>query len=66
VQGSSKVNWDNQWTKGIDKPITWFQAAFDLDHLVKEDLNANPIYLMHKVLVVAMHLLMEMILVFSG
>jgi hypothetical protein len=42
-QGSSKVNWDTQWTKGIDKPITWFQATFDLDHLVKDDLNANPI-----------------------
>ncbi len=44
-EGSSKVNWDNQWTKGIDKPITQIQATFDLDHLVKEDLNANPILL---------------------
>jgi hypothetical protein len=44
-EGSSKVDWDSQWTKGIDKPITWFQARFDLDHLVKEDINANPILL---------------------
>jgi hypothetical protein len=42
-QGSSKVNWDKQWTKGINQPITWFQARFDLDHLVKEDTNANPV-----------------------
>jgi hypothetical protein len=44
-QGSSKVNWDPQWTKGINQPITWFQAKFDLDHLVKEDTNANPVLL---------------------
>jgi hypothetical protein len=44
-EGSSKVDWDSQWTKGIDKSITWFQARFDLDHLVKEDINANPILL---------------------
>jgi hypothetical protein len=44
-QGSSKVDWSSQWTKGIDKPITWFQARFDLDHLVKEDTNANPVLL---------------------
>jgi hypothetical protein len=44
-QGSSKVDWNPQWTKGINKPITWFQATFDLDHLVKEDINANPILL---------------------
>jgi hypothetical protein len=44
-QGSSKVDWNTQWTKGIDKPITWFQARFDLDHLVREDTNANPVLL---------------------
>ena len=44
-EGSSKVDWDAQWTKGINKPITWFQARFDLDHLVKEDINANPVLL---------------------
>jgi hypothetical protein len=33
-QGSSKVNWDIQWTKGINKPITWFQVRFDLNNLV--------------------------------
>jgi hypothetical protein len=44
-QGSSKVSWDTQWTKGINQPITWFQARFDLDNLIKEDINANPILL---------------------
>jgi hypothetical protein len=44
-QGSSKVQWNSQWTKGINQPITWFQARFDLDHLVKEDTNANPVLL---------------------
>jgi hypothetical protein len=44
-QGSPKVDWNSQWTQGIDKPITWFQARFDLDHLVKEDINANPVLL---------------------
>ena len=44
-QGSSKVPWDSQWTKGINKPITWFQAHFDLDHLVKQDTNTNPVLL---------------------
>ena len=44
-EGSSKVNWDPQWTKGINKPITWFQARFDLDHLIREDTNANPVLL---------------------
>ena len=43
--GSSKVDWNTQWTQGINKPITWFQARFDLDHLVREDINANPILL---------------------
>jgi hypothetical protein len=44
-QGSSKVQWNSQWTKGINQPITWFQARFDLDHLIKEDTNANPVLL---------------------
>ena len=44
-QGSSKVDWDSQWTKGIDKPVTWFQARFDLDHLINQDTNANPVLL---------------------
>jgi hypothetical protein len=44
-EGSSKVDWNNDWTKGINKPITWFQARFDLDHLVREDTNANPVLL---------------------
>ena len=44
-QGSSKVQWNAQWTKGINQPITWFQARFDLDHLDKEDTNANPVLL---------------------
>ncbi|CAF1660110.1 unnamed protein product, partial [Adineta ricciae] len=43
--GSSKVNWDSQWTKGINKPITWFQARFDLNNLSRQDMNANPILL---------------------
>ncbi|CAF3586180.1 unnamed protein product [Rotaria socialis] len=44
-QGSSKVSWNTQWTKGINKPVTWFQARFNLDHIVREDINANPILL---------------------
>jgi hypothetical protein len=44
-EGSSKVDWNSQWTKGIDKPVTWFQARFDLDHLIKQDTNANPVLL---------------------
>ena len=44
-QGSSKVNWDTQWTKGIGKAVTWFQSTFDLDHVVKQDFNVNPILL---------------------
>jgi beta-galactosidase len=44
-QGSSKVDWNNQWINGTYKPITWFQANFDLDHLVNQDLNANPVLL---------------------
>jgi hypothetical protein len=42
-EGSTKVDWNNDWTKGINKSITWFQTRFNLDHLAKEDLNANPI-----------------------
>jgi len=44
-EGSSKVSWDTQWTKGINKPITWFQTRFDLNNLIKEDTVANPILL---------------------
>ena len=44
-EGSSKVDWSTQWTKGIGKPITWFQARFDLDHLIRQDTNANPVLL---------------------
>ncbi len=29
----------------MDKAITWFQTRFDLDHLIKEDTNANPVLL---------------------
>jgi len=43
--GASKVDWNPQWTKGINKQATWFQARFDLDHLVRTDTNANPILL---------------------
>jgi hypothetical protein len=42
-QGSSKVNWNTEWMTGINRPITWFQTRFDLDHLIREDLNANPV-----------------------
>lgn len=42
-QGSTKVDWNNDWTKSIDKPITWFQSRFDLDQLARQDTNANPI-----------------------
>ncbi len=44
-EGSTKVDWNPEWTKGIDKVVTWFQARFDLDHLAREDINANPILL---------------------
>ena len=44
-QGSSKVNWDSQWTKGINQSITWFQTRFDLDHLAKQDTIVNPVLL---------------------
>ena len=43
--GSSKVVWNNQWTRGVNKPITWFQARFDLDHLVRTDTNTSPVLL---------------------
>jgi hypothetical protein len=36
-----KFNWNTQWTKGINKSITWFQAKFHLDHLIREDTNAQ-------------------------
>ena len=44
-QGSAQVNWDAEWIKSINKPVTWFQTTFDLDHLVREDINANPVLL---------------------
>ena len=44
-QGSSKVDWDTQWTKGINQPVTWFQAHFEMDHLIRVDTNANPVLL---------------------
>ena len=44
-EGASKVDWNPQWEKGIDQPITWFQARFDLDHLTRDDTNAKPILL---------------------
>jgi hypothetical protein len=44
-EGSTKVNWNSDWTKVINKTITWFQARFHLDHLVREDINANPVLL---------------------
>lgn len=25
--------------------MTWFQTTFDLDHLAREDINANPVLL---------------------
>ena len=43
--GSKTVEWDPKWTKAINKPVTWFQTYFDLDHLAREDLNANPVLL---------------------
>ena len=42
-QGSSKVSWNTNWTTSINKPVTWFQTTFDLDHLAREDTNANPV-----------------------
>ena len=44
-QGSANVHWDKQWTKGVNQPVTWFQAKFDLDHLIREDIVANPVLL---------------------
>ncbi len=29
----------------MDKAITWFQTRFDLDHLIRDDTNANPVLL---------------------
>ncbi|UJR18590.1 hypothetical protein I4U23_005497 [Adineta vaga] len=44
-QGSKTVEWNPKWTTVINKPVTWFQTRFDLNHLAREDLNANPILL---------------------
>ena len=44
-QGSKAVEWSSNWTMAINKSVTWFQTHFDLDHLAREDLNANPILL---------------------
>ncbi|CAF0987969.1 unnamed protein product [Adineta ricciae] len=44
-KGSVEVPWNSDWTKSINKTITWFQARFDLDHLIREDTNTNPILL---------------------
>ncbi|CAF1158272.1 unnamed protein product [Adineta ricciae] len=44
-QGSKSVEWNPKWTTAINKSITWFQTHFDLDHLARADLNANPVLL---------------------
>ncbi|CAF0812120.1 unnamed protein product [Adineta ricciae] len=44
-QGSKSVEWNSGWTMAINKSITWFQTHFDLDHLARKDLNANPVLL---------------------
>ncbi len=44
-QGSETVKWNPTWTVGINKSVTWFQTHFNLDHLAREDLNANPVLL---------------------
>jgi hypothetical protein len=44
-QGSKTVEWNPQWMMAINKPVTWFQTRFDLDHLARQDLNANPVLL---------------------
>jgi hypothetical protein len=44
-QGSKTVEWNPQWMTAINKPVTWFQTHFDLDHLARQDLNANPVLL---------------------
>jgi hypothetical protein len=42
-EGSKTVEWNPQWTMAINKSVTWFQTRFDLDHLARQDLNANPV-----------------------
>jgi hypothetical protein len=42
-QGSKTVEWNPQWMRAINKSVTWFQTRFDLDHLARQDLNANPV-----------------------
>lgn len=42
-QGSTSVEWNPQWTVAINKSVVWFQTRFDLDHLTRQDLNANPV-----------------------
>ncbi len=44
-QGSKTVEWNPNWMMAINKSVTWFQTRFDLDHLVREDLNSNPVLL---------------------
>ncbi len=44
-QGSETVEWNPTWATAINKSVTWFQTHFNLDHLAREDLNANPILL---------------------
>ncbi len=44
-QGSETVEWNPTWTAAINKSVTLFQTHFNLDHLAREDLNANPILL---------------------
>jgi hypothetical protein len=44
-QGSKTVEWNPQWMTAINKSVTWFQTHFDLDHLARQDLNANPVLL---------------------
>ncbi|CAF0982021.1 unnamed protein product [Didymodactylos carnosus] len=44
AEGTSKVQWNAQWTKGINKPVTWFQTKFDLSIPI-QDLNGSPLLL---------------------
>jgi len=44
-ENASKVHWNPQWTQGINQTITWFQTKFDLDQLINNDTNTNPILL---------------------
>ncbi len=44
-QSSQAVEWNPHWMVAINKSVTWFQTHFDLDHLAREDLNANPVLL---------------------